>query len=365
MAQIGTPAPKLCAKCMTRKDPGEFHRNAANYDGLSRYCKTCKAAMKATATPRTKRPVRTAVEAAEARMAAEMADAVEGNGDGVRPAFVPRKRYVPSRELTQVFAAAQARVARGQHAPQLMFLGPSGCGKTEAAQYLAEKAGLPFVKVDVAAMTDPESWFGTREVEAQDGVSVTTYRPSVFVQALSQPCLMLLDEVNRVRDEHRNIVLPLMDATHQVTNPLTGETIIKHPGCIIIMSGNRGLQFTGTYPVDPALMTRSSILEFDYLGAADEIAVATERTGVVTEAAALFVRFAQETRKRAKTDPDITPISTREVLEASQYVADGLRVDVAADITIINSASDEGGTASVRARLKQIWVGIRPTYSGS
>jgi MoxR-like ATPase len=268
--------------------------------------------------------------------------------------------YIASRELLQVWEAVVKTGEGGQHPLVLMFLGPSGCGKTVGAEYLADLAGMTFTKVDAAAMTDPEAWFGTREVVSRDGVSVTTYRPSTFVQAIGKPGVVLIDEVNRVRDEHRNILLPLLDGTHQVTNPLTGEVVRKDPGCYIIMSGNRGLQFTGTYAVDPALMTRSIVLEFDYLGADDETKVAIKRTGADPEVAALFVRFGQETRMRAKINPDISPVSTREVLAAAELAAKGLPLDLAAQVAIINGASDEGGAESIRQQLAAIWGGIRP-----
>jgi MoxR-like ATPase len=267
--------------------------------------------------------------------------------------------YVAPQGLKDLWAAVSMSVALGDHPDNLMFLGPSGCGKTQGAQYLAGLVGLPFTKVDAAAMTDPESWFGTREVVVQDGASVTTYRPSTFVLAISRPGVVLIDEINRVRDEHRNVLLPLLDGTHRVTNPLTGDVVVKHPQCFIIMSGNRGLQFTGTYAVDPALMTRAITWEFDYIGADDEERIVKEATGCDDDTAKLFVRFANETRTKAKIEPDFAPISTREVLAAARLAKRGINPDLAAKVVVMNSASAEGGAASARVGLETIWAGIR------
>jgi len=273
--------------------------------------------------------------------------------------------YVPSDELLETWGAVTNSMLDGSYPFNLTFLGPSGCGKTEAAQYLAALVGLPFTKIDCAAMTDPESWFGTREVVVEDGASVTSYRPSSFVLAIEQPGVVLLDEVNRVRDEHRNVLLPLMDGTHQVTNPLTGDVVSKHPRCIVIMTGNRGVPFTGTYAIDPALMTRSLTLEFDYAPEAQEKIIAMEATGCDDATADLFVRFAKETRTRALTNPDYSPISTREVIAACKMVRNGASVDTAAKVTVIYQASSEGGSASVRAGLEMIWNGIRAQGSST
>jgi MoxR-like ATPase len=267
--------------------------------------------------------------------------------------------YVAPQGLKDLWAAISMSAALGDHPDNLMFLGPSGCGKTQGAQYLAGLIGLPYTKVDAAAMTDPESWFGTREVVVQDGASVTTYRPSTFVLAISRPGVVLIDEINRVRDEHRNVLLPLLDGTHRVTNPLTGDVIVKHPQCFIIMSGNRGLQFTGTYAVDPALMTRALSWEFDYIEPADEERITMEATGCDEETAKLFVRFANDTRVKSKIDVDFAPISTREVLSACRLVKRGINADLAAKVVVMNNASPEGGAQSTRASLEAIWAGIR------
>lgn len=273
--------------------------------------------------------------------------------------------YVPSLELIETWGSGTAAVAAGRPAGNYLFLGPKGCGKTEGAEWLASTVGLPFIKIDSASMTDPESWFGTREVvEGEHGSSITSYRPSSFVLGLEQPCVMLLDEINRAHDWARNVLLPVLDKTRRVINPLTGDTVFRHPRCFIIMSGNRGLSFTGTYAIDPAFISRSKTVAFDYVEQVSEIQIAKDSTGCSDEIAALFVRFAAETRGRAKMDPDFEPISTREVIDACQEVVYGSSPDVAAHVTVINAASPEGGASSVQQSLETIWAGIRSTPVG-
>ena len=272
--------------------------------------------------------------------------------------------YVPSIEMIETWAAVTASAAAGKPAANLMFLGPKGCGKTEGAYYLAGTVGLPFVKIDAASMTDPESWFGTREVVSQDGVAVTEYHPSTFALMLEQPCVMLIDEVNRAKDSDRNVLLPVFDKTRKVMNPLTGDVISRHPRCFIIMSGNRGLSFTGTYAIDPAFISRSLTVAFDYVDPISEVAIACESTGCDDETAQLFVRFATDTRAKAKIDPDFEPVSTREVIEACELVVRGSSADNAARVVVINAASPEGGAQSVQMQLDAIWAGIRKSTSG-
>jgi hypothetical protein len=275
--------------------------------------------------------------------------------------------YQPDPDLVALWSTTTRLTLEGGADPaNFMFLGPAGSGKTEGAKWLADQAKLPYTKTDAASMTDPESWFGTREVIVQEGVSVTKYIASTFVKALQEPGVLHIDEINRVDDEHRNVLLPVLDGTGEVTNPLTGEAIKRHEHCFIIMAGNRGLQFTGVSAIDPAFMTRSLVVEFNYIGLEDEKRIVQQETGCDEPTAHVMCRFAEETRQKAKVDEDFTPISTREVIMASRLVAGGLSRDGAVKFVMLNAASNEGGGESVRSSLQNIWQGVRlSTGSGS
>lgn len=350
---------QYCRTCANIKDDSAFTRDGS---GLSNQCRDCqrverqarKARKLGLPTP-IGRPVGVnpivAAIAATAPAAAPAAKAARSTAES---------DYVPPKDLVATWAAVQLSAAEGEPADNLLFTGPSGSGKTEAARYLARLSGLDFVKVDAPAMTDPEAWFGTREVVVEDGAPKTVYHPSVFVEALGRRCALLIDEANRTSDAIRNILLALLDDTRQVTNPITGETVVRHPECFIILTGNVGLNFTGTYAIDPAFYTRALTTKFDYLPAAEENRLAVSRTGCTQEQAGLFVRFANETRGRARNDEEFPPISTREVLKACRLVAQGLDTNTAAHQVIINAAATDGGAESVAAQLDMIWNGIRP-----
>lgn len=289
-------------------------------------------------------------------------DTIDFNSAEINESVTERDHeYVPNPELMQLWKTVTGLTLQAGAPPaNLLFLGPSGSGKTDGAQYLAEKVNLPFTKVDAASMTDPESWFGQREIVVEEGVSVTRYTPSAFATAIQEPGVVFIDEVNRVDDEHRNVLLPILDGTRRVTNPLTGEIIERHPHCFVVMAGNRGLQFTGISNIDPAFMTRSMVVEFDYLKPDREAEIAVQATGVDEAVANVLARFAQETRMKSQADPDFSPISTREVIAAARLVAGGLSHDLAVKFVILNGTSGEGGSASMRSELEKIWAGVRP-----
>lgn len=271
-------------------------------------------------------------------------------------------RYIASKDLLALWHAVTTNTLKhGRPPATLVFFGPSGSGKTSGAEHLADLVALAFTKIDAASMTDPEAWFGTREIVIEQGVAVTKYIPSRFVESIQRPGVTFIDEMTRVDDEHRNVLLPLTDGTGVVTNPLTGEIVVRHPHNFIIMAGNRGLHFTGTSAVDPAFTSRSYVVEFDYLDPADEKAIVIEETGCDEPTAEVFTRFAQDTRDKARVDPEFIPISTREVIMACEAVKGGLDRDLAAAFAVMNAISAEGGDSSRRSELEGIWNGVRIT----
>lgn len=384
---------KTCRMCGQRKDRGDYTLKGSSPDGMAAECRACQKAYRENrqrllATGQVAPRQRSATIAANAGSsaiaqirAAMIAKAVAASPTASTPTVVveaPREEkiealaeidpegvkdlkpgdFIQSAEVLATWVAVQKIAKSGIHAPNLLFKGPSGSGKTEAAKDLARRSELPFYKVDATAMVDPEAWFGTREVVVEDGAPKTVYVQSGFVEAIQRPCVLLIDEVNRIADAVRGIILPLFDDLRQVTNPLTGQILKRNPYCFVIMTANVGIAFTGTYAMDPAFLTRALTTNFAYLAPADEISVVVARTGIDRKDAGVLVRFAGDTRQKAATDDDFLPVSTREVLSAAFLVGQGLDMTTAVRQSVINSASEEGGAESQRAQLEYLWKGI-------
>lgn len=355
MAQVTTSVTKQCKSCLVDKPIDQYGIVSKRPDGHDYICKTC-VAVKRAAMKQASALVTAAMRAPAAPKSAPLAN-VPAKVKGLTTADTD---FQDNPEALATFAAASMVADEGGMPANLLWIGPSGSGKTEQARALARKAGLSFTKIDSPSMTDPEAWFGTREVIVVDGAPQTVVNDSAFVTAIQKPGVLLLDEFNRVSDAVRQIILGATDDTRQITNPLTGRPIERHPLCVIVMTANVGLQFTGTYAIDPAFYTRSLTTVFGYLDAKRETALAISRTGVEQEIAALFVRFANETRERNKSNEDFPPLSTREVLTACGLVAKGLDADIAARQAMINAKPADGGAESIQGQLEMIWTGIHP-----
>ncbi len=265
---------------------------------------------------------------------------------------VANNAYIVPDWLQRIWDAALLRLAAKSGPVNLMFFGPHGSGKTEGAKALA--GDRRFVKVDCGSITDPQAIMGVNSIVVEQGVAVTYAAPSQFRNYIEQDdVVILLDEVNRIPDQLRNVLLPLLDGTQQVLNPLDGKTI-KRGNNIIVMTGNVGLRYTGTNAIDPAFLSRGPYIPFGYPDTLSEIKILVNKTGVSEQDAMLLVAFAEQVRAKAEIEPDWSPVSTRELLNTSEYMGYGLSMIEALNLFVLNAASREGGDSSVQNRMKVI-----------
>jgi nitric oxide reductase NorQ protein len=257
--------------------------------------------------------------------------------------------YRPNPKMVRLWDAILKAAARGDHLVLAMH-GPHGSGKTDGAEYLAKRADRPLVKVDAKSMVDAEAWFGTRG--AVEGS--TFYHPSEFVKAIQSRSVVQIDEYTRVSNDVRDVLNPLMDGSRTVLNPITGDRITLHPECVILLSGNVGFKYTGSYDVDPATTSRLAVINIDYPEHDDEVAIIREHAGIEAGTAERLVQLAVETRN----NPQMEAVSTRQLLQAAVLIRDGLDETEAVEAKIINAASDQGDGGSARARLATLWGGI-------
>jgi MoxR-like ATPase len=276
-------------------------------------------------------------------------------------------RYRPNPDMLDQWTASERAVAAGHLPKTFLFVGPAGSGKTDGAAYLAAMSGLDYLKVDAASITDAEGWFGMRDAvsDPNTGASVTVYTPSDFVLHVQQPGCTYVDEITRTK--HRNVLLPIVDGTRRVLNPLTGKVLQIHPQHRFIFGGNFGLAFAETFAVDIALLTRTLIIDFDYLKPEDESEVLAEATGIPKHQADALARFAADWRAKAKLmakngNADLDPVATRQLINAASQIAFGADIDMTAQAAFFRIISDEGDTMSLRQQVLGLWTGIRPLF---
>jgi MoxR-like ATPase len=161
----------------------------------------------------------------------------------------------------------------------ILLDGPQGCGKTVLARAIAQSLGMEFVFFNCGAVVEATDFLATIQVRASaTGQPVTDFIRTEVLTALLEAAenpqrsyLVFLDEFNRCQESARNALMPALDSTRRVFNPVDNRFIPIPDNVQFIAAVNRGSEFSGTFGIDAAQLDRFAPLQMDYLPPAEEI----------------------------------------------------------------------------------------------
>ena len=136
----------------------------------------------------------------------------------------------------------------------VLMRGPTGVGKSHVARGFADALELPFIDVRGSTM-DEAKVGGLPDMKAVDEKKVATFVvPSWFKRACDEPCVVMLDELNRsmptVMQAFFQIVLD-----RELGNDEDGVPWRLHPDTRVIAAINAGNEYD-VNDMDPALLRR-------------------------------------------------------------------------------------------------------------
>ena len=170
--------------------------------------------------------------------------------DGKR-IYPPRLHGEPIDEL----ASSLIDVADPAESTFLRLIGPPGSGKSQIARAIAHRLwrnrrrevenrhGVPFygfVEITGGPSSD-EYLFRHEFVPATDDAGTVKLIDSAFVQAMREGWVVMIDEVNTIRDVALLSINSCLDGRLSLYLPATGETIIARPGFACLLAYNPGL----------------------------------------------------------------------------------------------------------------------------
>lgn len=167
----------------------------------------------------------------------------------------------------------------------ILLDGPQGSGKTVLSRKIAEALGMDYVFFNCSAIYEATDFLATLQIRASaSGQAETVWLPTEILLALEAAAqsperqfLIFLDEFNRCREMARNGIMPALDSTRKLYNPLTGRTIDIPDTVLWIAAINNGAQFTGTTSVDPAQLDRFAPLKMGYPPPDEEVRILRQR----------------------------------------------------------------------------------------
>src|SRR4051794_14680297 len=167
----------------------------------------------------------------------------------------------------------------------ILLDGPQGCGKTVLARSIATSLGMEFVFFNCGAVVEATDFLATIQVRASEtGQPVTDFIKTEVLSALEEAgqhaeraYLVFLDEFNRCQESARNALMPALDSTRRVFNPVSNAFIDIPDNVQFIAAVNRGSEFSGTFGIDAAQLDRFAPLQMEYLPPPEEVNLLASR----------------------------------------------------------------------------------------
>ena len=205
-----------------------------------------------------------------------------------------------------------------------LIIGPTGSGKTSVVGEVCNRLGIPFHIFDMGCMIDPiSSLLGVHRLEG--GKSVFDY--AKFTQVIQEPCVILLDELNRASLACNNVLFSCLDDRRNLNIDIAGGKDVReikvHPEVTFIATANVGSEYTGTNSLDRALVNRFFPLEFGCIPSNEEENVLVKRTGIANDKSKLIVKIANNIRSLNSKQEISVSLSIRETLMVANLVSDG------------------------------------------
>ncbi len=204
----------------------------------------------------------------------------------------------------------------------ILLDGPQGSGKTVLSRNIAEALDIEYVFFNCSSAYEATDFLATLQLKATEGgATVTEWIETDILRALTEAnnnpekrFLIFLDEFNRCREFARNGIMPALDSTRRLYNPIDGRTIHIPDNVLWIAAINNGAQFTGTTSVDPAQLDRFAPLKISYLPQGEEIRVLSQRYPAVSKKdIERIVTAANAVRKDKNLRVDLSVRATEEV----------------------------------------------------
>jgi cobaltochelatase CobS len=259
------------------------------------------------------------------------------------------------------------------------LVGPTGTGKTTVIYDLAAAYGVGIYKFDTAGATSFIDWVGSTGVVERNGVSVTEWEPSALMQVVradgryaGQPRICIIDEANRAESSAAtNALMALTNSVPDIYIPDARVVVPIDPAVMFVYTANVGSAYSGTIPLDPALLNRiRKTIQIDHPERATELAIlAGAVPGLDRALAARLVDAARQVRIIADRGDVETGVSTRQVVAAAKDLAFDPTLDPVDVVTAawLNTYKSEGGERSERqAALAAVEGVLRPNtgYNG-
>ena len=222
-----------------------------------------------------------------------------------------------------------------RNALPLLLKGPTGCGKTRFVAHMAARLGRPLHTVACHDDLSAADLIGRYLLKGGD----TLWIDGPLTRAVREGGICYLDEVVEARKDVSVVLHPLTDDRRILPIDRTGEVLAAPPEFMLVVSYNPGYQNI-LKTLKPSTRQRFLALEFDFPPAEAETEIVAAESGLPPERVAPLVRLGGKLRALKGQDLE-EGVSTRLLVYAATLIRDGVKIDQAVEIALIQPLSDD------------------------
>lgn len=224
----------------------------------------------------------------------------------------------------------------------LVLKGPSGTGKTTSVQIVAKMLSIPVYIQNYSMGTEEAQILG----ENIPNPDPSAKHPFIWQDGLLTKCvryggIYMADEVNMGKPDVLAVLNNLLDGVEQIT--ISGQTINRHPNCIIIVAYNHG--YEGTKLLNKAWKNRfDAHIKFREFTKAECFDIVKRSIGFTDDKLLNQMIDAQLLLREYITSPvnDVDAVTTiRNLIAWAKLVKAGINVKAAAEIAVLEAAFEE------------------------
>ena len=191
-----------------------------------------------------------------------------------------------------------ARIIAAKRFPVLIE-GPTSSGKTSSIEYLANRTGHRFVRINNHEHTDIQEYIGTYVSDPVTGKLV--FKEGLLVRALRQGDWIVLDELNLAPTDVLEALNRLLDDNRELVIPETQEVVRPHPHFMLFATQNPPGLYAGRKVLSRAFRNRFLEVHFEDVPQAELETILCQRCRIAPSYGQRIVSVFRELQKRRQS----------------------------------------------------------------